>query len=148
MKRTFPVAVKAVMIDLDGTLVDSIPDLAAATNMMLAELGRPPLPVELIRTFVGKGIANLVERALSGHIDGEADRTLMARAMPIYERCYAEMNGKLTTVYPGVKEGLAALEAQGFPLACVTNKSMRFTQPLLDMVGLAGHFRQVVSRSW
>ena len=144
MKRVFPLAVKAVTIDLDGTLVDSIPDLATASNMMLVEMGRAPLPLEVIRTFVGKGIANLVDRALAGHIDGGADRALIARAMPIYERCYTEVNGKHTTIYPGVKEGLAALEGQGFPLACVTNKSMRYTEPLLEMLGLAGHFRQVV----
>jgi phosphoglycolate phosphatase len=145
MGLTFPLPVKAVMIDLDGTLVDSIPDLAAAANMMLAELRRPPLDVELIRTFVGKGITNLVERTLCGSMDGTADPDLMARALPIFERCYAEVNGRHTTIYPGVKRGLAALEEQGFPLACVTNKSMRFTEPLLDMVGLAGHFRQVVA---
>jgi len=144
MKPAFPLRVKAVTIDLDGTLVDSIPDLAIASNMMLAEMGRPPLALELIRTFVGKGIANLVDRALAGHIDGGADRALIARAMPIYERCYMEVNGKHTAIYPGVKEGLAALEAQGFPLACVTNKSMRFAQPLLEMLGLARHFRQLV----
>jgi phosphoglycolate phosphatase len=112
--------------------------------MMLGALGRPPLDVELIRTFVGKGIANLVDRALSGHIDGGADPALIARAMPIYERCYDEVNGKHTTIYPGVKEGLAGLEEQGFPLACVTNKSMRFAQPLLEMLGLARHFRELI----
>jgi len=144
MKRSFPLPVEAVTIDLDGTLVDSIPDLATASNMMLGELGRPPLPLKLIRTFVGKGIANLVDRALAGHIDGGADRALIARAMPIYERCYTQVNGKHTTIYPGVKEGLAALEAQGFPLACVTNKSVRFAQPLLEMLGLAKHFTQLV----
>jgi phosphoglycolate phosphatase len=141
----FPLSVKAVMIDLDGTLVDSIPDLAAAANMMLAELGRPALDVELVRTFVGKGITNLVERTLSGSMDGTADPELMARALPIFERSYAEVNGRHTTIYPGVESGLAALEEQGFPLACVTNKSMRFTQPLLEMVGLAAHFRHVVA---
>lgn len=145
MGLAFPLPVKAVMIDLDGTLVDSIPDLAAAANMMLAELGRPLLDAELIRTFVGKGITNLVERTLCGNMDGVADPELMARALPIYERCYTQMNGRYTTIYPGVKAGLAALEEQAFPLACVTNKSMRFTQPLLEMVGLAGYFRKVVA---
>jgi phosphoglycolate phosphatase len=140
---SFPLAVKAVTIDLDGTLLDTIPDLAAAANLMLAELGRPPLDIEVIRTFVGKGIARLVERTLDA--DGAPDPALMARALPIFERCYAQVNGRHTTIYPGAKEGLDRLRAQGFPLACVTNKSGRFTLPLLDNVGLASYFTTVVS---
>jgi phosphoglycolate phosphatase len=140
---SFPLAVKAVTIDLDGTLLDTIPDLAAAANMMLAELGRPALDIEVIRTYVGKGIARLVERTLDA--DGAPDPALMARALPLFERCYAQVNGRHTTLYPGVKEGLDALRAHGFPLACVTNKSARFTLPLLDNVGLAPYFTTVVS---
>jgi phosphoglycolate phosphatase len=142
---SFPLAVKAVTIDLDGTLLDTIPDLAAAANMMLAELGRPPLDIELIRTFVGKGIVRLVERTLAGDVDGVPDAALMSRALPIFERHYVEVNGRHTTVYPGVKEGLERLRERGFPLACVTNKSARFTLPLLDKIGLARYFRTVVS---
>ncbi|MDB5863725.1 MAG: phosphoglycolate phosphatase [Betaproteobacteria bacterium] len=142
---SFPLAVKAVTIDLDGTLLDTIPDLAAAANMMLAKLGRPPLAIELIRTFVGKGIVRLVERTLAGDVDGVPDAALMARALPIFERHYVEVNGRHTTVYPGVKEGLERMREQGFPLACVTNKSARFTLPLLDEIGLARYFRTVVS---
>jgi phosphoglycolate phosphatase len=140
---SFPLAVKAVTIDLDGTLLDTIPDLAAAANMMLAELGRPPLDIEVIRTFVGKGITRLVERTLDA--DGAPDQALMARALPVFERCYMQVNGRHTTIYPGAKEGLDRLRAQGFPLACVTNKSGRFTLPLLDNVGLASYFKTVVS---
>jgi phosphoglycolate phosphatase len=142
---SFPLPVKAVMIDLDGTLVDSIPDLAAAANGMLQELGRPQLGIGLIRTFVGKGIPNLVARALAGSLDGHAPADVLARAMPIYERCYTEVNGRHSTVYPGVVEGLEALRAARFPLACVTNKSGRFTAPLLDYLGLTGYFAQVVA---
>ena len=145
MGVSFPLPVKAVTIDLDGTLLDTIPDLAAAANMMLFELGRQPLGEALIRTFVGKGLQNLVERTLAGHVVGGAEPESMARALPIFERCYSAMNGKHTTMYPGVREGLAKLKAQGIPLACVTNKSTRYTLPLLDMVGLAGYFEQVVA---
>jgi phosphoglycolate phosphatase len=141
----FPLPIKGVTIDLDGTLLDTIPDLAAAANMMLEELGRPPLPLEAIRTFVGKGIQNLVERTLAGHIDGGADAGSVMRAMPIYEKHYLAVNGRHTTIYPGVKEGLDRMKAQGLPLAVVTNKSGRFTQPLLEHVGFAGYFRTVVS---
>ena len=144
---TFPVPlrVKAVMIDLDGTLADTIPDLAIATNMMLREMGRPELDETLIRTFVGKGISNLVGRALTGTLDDGAPAELMARAMPIYERCYTEVNGRNSSLYPGVMEGLDALRAARFPLACVTNKSGRYTAPLLEYLGLAPYFERVVA---
>ena len=145
MSLHFPLRVKAVTIDLDGTLLDTIPDLAVAANMMLEELHRPPLDAMLIRTFVGKGIAKLVERALVGAIDAAADPKLFERALPIYERCYAGVNGKHTTIYPGVMEGLDELRVQGFPLACVTNKSERFTLPLLDHVKLAAYFSAVIA---
>src|SRR5688572_2978169 len=105
MKLNFPLAVKAVTIDLDGTLLDTIPDLAAAANLMLHELARPPLDETLVRTFVGKGIHNLVERVLAAAFDGTAVE-LLSRALPIYERCYASVNGRHTTIYPGVVEGL------------------------------------------
>src|SRR5262245_65978478 len=101
MTRQFPLRVKAVMIDLDGTLADTIPDLAAAANMMLRELGRPALDVGLIRTFVGKGIPRLVERALAGRIEGGEPEQLMARALPIYESCYGAVQGRHYTIYLG-----------------------------------------------
>lgn len=141
MSLHFPLRVKAVMIDLDGTLLDTIPDLAVAANMMLKELGRTPLAETLIRTFVGKGIPRLVERALAG----AADPDLFARALPVFERCYAGVNGRHTTIYPGVKEGLGRLRDQGFPLACVTNKAGSFTLPLLEHMKLAPYFAEVVA---
>jgi len=136
--------VRAVTIDLDGTLLDTIPDLAAAANLMLREMERPPLEEVLVRTFVGKGIQNLVERVLAAAFDGAAAE-LLPRALPIYERCYAAVNGRHTTIYPGVLEGLDALSTLGLPLACVTNKSARFTLPLLDQVRLAPYFAEVVA---
>jgi phosphoglycolate phosphatase len=141
----FPLRVKAVMIDLDGTLLDTIPDLAAAANMMLGELGRPALDESLIRTFVGKGIPRLVERSLTGSLDGAADSGLFESALPIYERCYAAVNGKHTVLYPGVIAGLERMREQGFPLACVTNKSDRFTRPLLECMKLSDFFSLVVA---
>lgn len=145
MKFTPPLRVKAVMIDLDGTLLDTIPDLAAAANGMLTELGRPPLPLTTIRNYVGKGIANLIERTLTNSMDGKPDAADFERAVPIYERCYREANGKHTTMYDGVMEGLNSLRASGFPLACVTNKSERFTLPLLDYVKMSQYFKTVVA---
>lgn len=145
MKATLPLRVKAVMIDLDGTLLDTIPDLAVAANLMLKTLDRPPLDEALIRTFVGKGIPRLVERALAGTINGAVDPAALERALPLYERCYDSVNGRHTTVYPGVMEGLEWLRTQGFPLGCVTNKSARFTLPLLERMKLSGYFSEVVA---
>lgn len=145
MSVTFPLRVKAVMIDLDGTLLDTIPDLAVAANMMLAELGRPALDEALIRTFVGKGIPRLVERSLAGSLDGTVDAGLFKTALPVYERCYAEVNGRHTVLYPGVIAGLERMREQGFPLACVTNKSARFTLPLLEHMKLSAYFSVVVA---
>ncbi len=133
------------MIDLDGTLADTIPDLAAAANMMLREIGRPGLEVALIRTFVGKGIPKLVERTLAAANGGKIPAGLMEQALPVYERCYAEVNGRHTVVYPGVSEGLKAMREMQLPLACVTNKSGRFTAPLLDYLGLSQYFDQVIA---
>jgi len=145
MTVSFPLAVRAVTIDLDGTLLDTIPDLAAAANMMLAELGMPALDEAVVRTYVGKGIVNLVQRTLANDLEAAVEPALLERGLPIFERCYKEVNGRHTTIYPGVQEGLARLADAGFPLACVTNKSARFTLPLLDHVGLARYFQQVVS---
>ncbi len=134
MNNLFPIPVQAVMIDLDGTLLDTIPDLAAATNLMLEALGRPALPLDTVRTYVGKGIPQLVERALARDIDGHADVVAMAQALPVFERFYSTVNGAHTTIYPGVLEGLEQLRAAGFPLACVTNKAGAFTLPLLKRI--------------
>ena len=141
---SFPLRVKAVTIDLDGTLADSIPDLAAAANMMLRDLGRPELPVERITDFVGKGIPRLVERSLAGTIDGTASTEEMSRALPVFERFYTEVNGRHSVLYPGVKEGLEEFRAMQMPLACVTNKSGRFTMPLLKQLGIAQFFEQII----
>jgi phosphoglycolate phosphatase len=144
-KIDFPLAVKAVMIDLDGTMLDTVADLAVAVNLMLTRLGRKPLDEALVRNFVGKGIPNLVQRALVGKMEGEVDPDLFARALPVYLDCYESVNGKHTVLYPGVLDGLEALKRAGFPLACVTNKSERFTLPLLRQMKLADYFAVVVS---
>jgi phosphoglycolate phosphatase len=133
------------MIDLDGTLADTIPDLAEAANRMLRELGRRELAPALIRTFVGKGIPRLVERALAGDLDGCVEGPLLERALPIYERHYAEVNGRHTVVFPGVREGLQRLRAMRLPLACVTNKAERFTRALLEQLDLSESFEQVIA---
>jgi len=126
--------VKAVLIDLDGTLLDTAPDLAAAANAMLAEVGRPPRTLEEVKTFIGKGIARLVERCLAGEVNG--------KALEIFMRHYEKDSGLHSSIYPGVVEGLVSLK--NFRLACVTNKAERFTTPLLQRKGLAKYFDAVV----
>jgi phosphoglycolate phosphatase len=131
--------IEAVIIDLDGTLIDTAPDIAEAANRMLRELGRPARGVDEIALFIGQGIANLVSRCLDG------DAADQAKALASFERHYAETSGKFSTVFPGVREGLAALHAQGVRCACITNKVSQFTLPLLEQLGLAADFRFVVS---
>lgn len=139
-----PVAVKAIAIDLDGTMLDTVEDLSMAVNHMLGELALPALDLALVRTFVGKGIANLVCRSLTAATGNKPDDAFIARAMPLYEAHYERVNGQTTTIYPGVPEGLERLAAAGFPLACITNKSKRFTAPLLERIGFARYFSLVV----
>ena len=141
----FPLSIKAVMIDLDGTLLDTAPDLATAANMMLKELGKTELPLETIQSYIGKGIEKLVKRSLTGNLDGEPQADLLRRAMPLYERSYEKTLYVDTRAYPGVREGLDALREGGFRLACVTNKAEAFTLPLLRAAELLDYFDIVVS---
>ena len=144
MTIRFARPVRALMFDLDGTLIDSAADLTCAANRMLAALGLPRREAGVLTTFIGKGIARLVERSLIGQLDGAADVALLARAIPVYERFYAEESGRQATVYPGVLAGLEALKQAALPLACVTNKAERFTFDLLEKTGLARYFDLVV----
>lgn len=142
MSRAF--RVDAVLLDLDGTLLDTAPDLVTAANAMLADLSRPPLPAEHVISFVGKGAERLVHRVLTGDLDGQADPAMMSRAMPRFLAHYERENGRQTRPYPGVHEGLATMRARGLRLACVTNKPQRFTDSLLAHTGLARFFELVL----
>jgi phosphoglycolate phosphatase len=133
----------AVLFDLDGALLDTLPDLLTAANRMLAELGQPPRTYAEVRRFVGKGIPNLVLRCLT---DGRSvDPALVEAALPVYRRHYAAVNGDATRIYDGVESTLKQLKAQGIRLGLVTNKAQAFTLPLLERVGLARYFDAVVS---
>lgn len=136
---------RAILIDLDGTLLDSIPDLASAANSMLAEFRAPTLPVADIATFVGKGTANLVRRCLTDpRVQLPDDEKSLERALEVFNRHYHEVNGRESRLYPGVLEGLEAFRKQGAKLAVVTNKPEEFTLPLMEKTGLAAYFDAVV----
>ena len=136
---------RMVLIDVDGTLVDSVPDLAYCVDEMMQRLGRPPHGEAAVRNWVGNGVERLVRRALIGELDGEPDEADYARAYPIFLDLYAENTSKRSVLYPGVREGLDWLRAAGYPLGCVTNKAAQFTEPLLKDLGIYDRFGIVVS---
>lgn len=138
-------AIAAVLIDLDGTLLDTVPDLADAANRMRAESGLAPLPVERIAQFVGKGAISLVHRALTDRLDGRIKGEDFERARASFYRHYHQTNGVRAVVFDRVPEALDMLRAAGCALACVTNKPREFTLPLLERCGLAARFDVVVA---
>lgn len=130
---------RAIFFDLDGTLVDSVPDLAEAARRMLAELGEPSRSDAEIATFVGKGIPTMVERALcNGRAPVAAAR--LEEGIASFMRHYGETNGRLTRPYPGVVETLSLLRARGLKLGVVTNKAEAFIAPLLTELGIGEYF--------
>ncbi len=143
-KIELPLSVKVIMIDLDGTLLDTAEDLALAANLMLKDLGMPEQSTSTIRSYIGKGIHKLVKRTLTGQLDGEPDAALFAKALPIYEQHYANNLSVNTHPYPGVVEGIKAMRQAGFRLACITNKAAAFTLPLLHATGLHDQFEIVL----
>ena len=134
---------RAVLFDLDGTLLDTIADLADAANLALAELGRPARTQDEIHSFVGKGIPNLVRRCMTEGI--QATEAEIEHAVAVFRRHYARVNGVRTRIYPGVIDTLEALRARGLRLAVVTNKAEAFTLPLLERMAIAHYFDAVVS---
>lgn len=136
--------VSAIFFDLDGTLVDSVPDLTAAVNVMLRQLGLPAREEAQVRTWVGNGMDNLLHRALTNDMAGQAEPELFARAKPLYKTAYADHISVYSELYPGVREGLAELRDAGFPMACVTNKLVEFALPLLKQLGIDHFFATVV----
>jgi phosphoglycolate phosphatase len=135
---------RLIMFDLDGTLVDSVPDLAVAVDKMLVQLGRPKAGLEAVRQWVGNGAPVLVRRALAGSIDhGGVDDALAEQALELFMQAYAEKH-EFTVVYPGVRETLKWLQKNGVEMALITNKPERFVAPLLDEMKLGRFFRWIV----
>ncbi len=136
--------VKAVMFDLDGTLLDTAPQIAEAANRMLVDLNALMLPFEQIKSYIGEGAQTLIKRCLTGTLDAEPEAALFEQAQPLFFGHYAN-NVAHSQPYQGVVEGLEVLQARRFKLACVTNKPEKFTLPLLQHSGLAKYFELVVS---
>ena len=136
-----------LIFDFDGTLIDSVPDLADATNAMLTTLGKAPYPLETIRNWVGNGSKMLVERALVGKIEvleGELTEEAVDHAEQVFFDAYKNTSGSKTVAYPDVDSGLRKLQAAGFKLALVTNKPIRFVPKILQSFGWQDLFSEVL----
>lgn len=131
----------ALLFDLDGTLVDSVPDIAPAIDAMLADLGRAPAGEDRVRFWVGNGGRMLVRRALAFDAAGvpDDDPSLPA-AMESFFAHYQRSNGRCSRLYPGVAEALDAFAARGLPMAVITNKPARYIEPLFSALGILHHF--------
>lgn len=132
--------VRAAIIDLDGTMLDTMPDFEVAINLMREDLGLAPITAAQIELMVGKGSENLVRRVLALDHDEDGVERLFAQAMEAYRRHYLVINGRHSEVYADVVAGLQAMQAHGLRLACVTNKPVAFAKPLLALKGLDRYF--------
>lgn len=136
---------RLILFDLDGTLVDSVPDLAHCIDGMMIQIGRPAWGESRVREWVGNGVERLVKRALIGQLDGEPDTADYAQALALFMDLYSRHNGQRSRLYPGVKPALERLKNAGYTLACVTNKADQFTRPLLQALGVYDYFSLITS---
>ncbi len=137
-------SIRAIAIDLDGTLLDTIPDLCGAVNLTLADLGHPELPIEKVKTFVGKGLMAHVGKSLRFVTGREPSPEELDVALTLYRKHYTAHIADRTTLYPGVIEGLEAFKSRGLPLSVVTNKWTTNSKILLDHFKLSRYFDHVV----
>ena len=128
---------RAVIVDLDGTMIDTLGDFVVALNRMLDELRLPGIERPDIERMIGKGSEHLVLSVLA-HVGGLPEQ--FPAAWDAYQRNYLAINGQHSDVYPGVIEGLTLLKSRGLKLACLTNKPSNFAVPLLAAKGLDGFF--------
>jgi len=140
-----PLAVNAILFDLDGTLVESAPDIANAANSMLESMGRNTVATEKIQGWIGNGTPKLVKRALTGEFNGEPDSDLFEHAYPIFIERYEQNFCVDSYMYEGVPETLKELHERGFTLGCVTNKPASCTLPLLSQLQIDQYFTSIVS---
>tara|TARA_R110002111_G_scaffold71793_4_gene115005 strand:+ start:7040 stop:7732 length:693 start_codon:yes stop_codon:yes gene_type:complete len=135
---------RLIAFDLDGTLIDSVPDLSKAIQKTLGELDLPEQSQQQVRSWVGDGARMLVKRALSGDIRAQVPEALFNKAYPLFLRHYAKHLNCESTLYDGVGQTLQGLKEAGIKLACITNKPTQFTLPLLEQFGLSDFFEKVV----
>ncbi len=135
-----PPSFAAAIVDLDGTMIDTVGDFEAALCRALADVGQPPVGRDFIARTVGKGSEHLITQTL---VEVGAPADLYEQVWARYQHHYISINGQHSAVYPGVVEGLQALQQAGLRLACLTNKPGSFARPLLAQKGLAGFFQQV-----
>jgi phosphoglycolate phosphatase len=134
-----------ILIDVDGTLVDSVPDLAYCIDEMMKQLDMPVRGIDAVREWVGNGVETLTKRALVNALSGEPDAGLFAKAMPIFNALYAVNNSQRSNLYPGVLESLEAFKADpDYRVGCVTNKAARFTIPILEDLGIKDFFEIII----
>ena len=133
-----------ILIDVDGTLVDSVPDLAFCVDEMMIAINMPKRGEEAVRQWVGNGVEKLAKRALVNALEGEPDPELFNKAYPIFLELYKENTCKRSTLYPGVLEALDFFAEQGYKLGCVTNKAEQFTRPLLEQLGILDRFEILI----
>ncbi len=136
---------KLVLIDLDGTLVDSVPDLAFCVDEMMKALGQAPWGESTVRAWVGNGVDRLVMRALTNTLWEDPSDEEYTKALPIFMALYAENMSGRSGLFDGVVEGLDYLKANGYRIGCVTNKAEQFTLPILKDMGILDYFELVVS---
>ena len=141
----FPIDIKAVAFDLDGTLVETLPDLHESAVRMLAQIGRPPVSESVVRAYVGDGVDRLVKRLLTEKSDGEPDAASFEKAAENFRNHYAAVLTRASRPFAGATFTLQILRQRGFKLACVTNKPTRFTDPLLERLALTGNLDLVLS---
>ena len=140
LEKTRLSGIKAAIIDLDGTMIDTALDFRAALNTVRADLSLSPQSLELVRTFVGRGFERLVRGSLSADYDENELEKVLPRARELFLKHYADVNGKESVLYPEVSEGLQAFRDKGLRLACVTNKQSRFAIPLMKKLKIHDFF--------
>lgn len=141
-----PFTPRAILLDLDGTLLDTIADLTAGVNGMLTELGQPTRSEQEVRRFVGRGFARLVECSLTeNRPEYILDEQGLEHASAVFRRHYAQHNGERSYPYPGIKAVLGQLAAQDKLLAVVTNKMEAFTLPLLEQFDILRYCSAIVA---
>lgn len=136
---------KLVLFDLDGTLIDTAPDLAHSMDLVMRELHLPTQGLKKVRRFIGHGVRRLVEDIVSTELEGKPAKATLDKALGAFNEHYREQLVQKSSLYPGVPECLQTLRSRGVKLACVTNKPKAFTEPLLEHFLIDGHFDLVLS---